>query len=398
MGTSEQALPDIVAANLCSTLCNVINCVVVRWPVVDATVRVLEDLVLVVTSQKAEALCLEQLIGYLQNKILQPCASQLLQVWKALPELEREEWLHEFQEQWAAHMQESPSDQMPTYEAVFEGVCEASSFPDGRMRCFQILFSIYRLTQSLAGIEPTEEQTKLWSGIDEGELEDELRFRPGVSIDLGESNRVKCHTVSFRDGSWRSSDGIILYLVPTRTHLLLVQPDGQGQSWSYPVIVEPMRLVSLLPTTDMHLPADTHASGENSDELTHVLQLGVSLPRSPILQRKAQRLRQQQRFVDLDHMRPVTSTATSSTMSATSHISTQPTDSGSRVDACSSVVPLGLRVKFALGFTDARRLRVALRVISGMRLKAYDQMLFGFNMFLTDLERGCSNGLTASVH
>lgn len=206
------------------------------WPLCNAALVVLKDLL--ETKGSAAA------VPSLRERLLKPLATELLheaalQSQQGLPQ--QEAWLQDFQQQWMA----SGQPQGPEPE------------PHGRARSFRVLLSVLRQLKGKSDMP----------GKDEAETDEGVRYVPGGIIYLGKMSRVKCHVS--RPSASPIDPEESLYLIPTMFTLLLVRPDSSKVFYGEVVISEPLRLVKLK-------EGDENCPG-------HALRIEVLAPRSPLM-------------------------------------------------------------------------------------------------------------------
>jgi len=295
--SAKEALADGVAERLGSALCSALAMHrQLKWAALEGTLCAMRELAALADQPAGHAKYV--LGGPLQDRVLTPLASEVLQASKQPPGPAQEQWLEEFQEQWAAHhlTLSEPAAGAQERELLEPGADrEAPGAPMGRARCLRVLLCARRLGLGLGLKLGADRDMRLDDvpGLDEAEAEEASRFQPGVPVHIGRVNRVKC-VVTAKSGAQE-----VLYLLPGQALLLLVRPDEQKPFWAVPVLVEPLRHVRLntgnektgTPLEQLHpVPGgdagvvNNGANGAISgDEAQRVLRLEVSSPRSPLL-------------------------------------------------------------------------------------------------------------------
>jgi len=247
----------------------------------------------------------------LRDRILGPLTGEILQEQstRLQPGPEQDRWLQEFQEQWIAHNTELSLDpacpeggqrrDVLLEDGSFGAPADPVGAPQGRARCLRVLLSTWRIILRLVrgcGIQSQDAggecrlfgpspangdlDTVLMSpGLDDDEVEEGTRYRPDMPVEYGRGDRVmKCELV--RD-MWTVAAHEVVYLLPTKSMLVLARPDDHKVLSVVPVVAEPLRLVRLFAPGSENAPPI--ANGRNWDESQRTLRFEVYSPSSPLL-------------------------------------------------------------------------------------------------------------------
>lgn len=217
----------------------------------------------------------------LREQVLAPLAAEVLQA-VSQPSDEsgaQENWLRDFQEQWAASATDLQGAGPCRKELADPGqeVPDPSGTPEGRARSCRVLLAAVRLvvamTPATIGTESGRELLEM-PGIDQDETEETVRFQPGVSVEIGKVSRVKCQ-LQIEQGP---VDEEAVYLLPAQSTLLLGRPDAEQPFWAVPVISEPLRSVRMDLDSENLRP-----NGNVVDDPQKILRLEITNPRSSLL-------------------------------------------------------------------------------------------------------------------
>eukprot|EP00931_Biecheleriopsis_adriatica_P073686 TRINITY_DN47926_c0_g1_i1.p1 TRINITY_DN47926_c0_g1~~TRINITY_DN47926_c0_g1_i1.p1 ORF type:complete len:841 (+),score=168.40 TRINITY_DN47926_c0_g1_i1:33-2555(+) len=396
--TSGEVIDSSVADRLGAAVC---DCLArykqVPWAVCLCALRALRELIAAADVPAGRS---HQLLGpVIREKVLTPLADELLreaalqsqQGWSA-----QEMWLRDFQEQWLAFssdLSELPETSLQGPTSIRHELPEpgqeheaAGAPPPGRARCLRILLAVQRVAsaRSRLGME--------MPGLNESEREESLRFQPGVPVNIGKMNRVKCYAHGPTPGLEKEP----VYLLPAQHTLLLVRPDDQKPFWAVPVIAEPLRLVRLAPGDENSGSVDLqrHNGLQGSMDPQRTLQLEVSSSRSPHLRTVLPQsswnsgglLVPGHGYPGGDHI-----SRTVPTMPGTGNL-------GATMDFMANSMPslkpggatdqLDVPVPLTLSFSDERRRRVAWKVIAQAQHQVCQRLSEGVVAFLSDLKQG----------